>query len=123
MLDASALLALMLDEFGAEDVRLMLPRANISAVNLSEVVAKLHEREVPDAIIESLVAELDLRITPFDRSQAMRAGLLRTATKHAGLSLGDRACLAAAAASNAVAVTTDRTWSSLSLEVNVECVR
>lgn len=113
MLDASALLALMLGEEGDEAVQQVLPGARVSAVNLSEVVAKLQERGVPDDVILQSLAELDLEIVPFDREQAHRAGLLRLATRSQGLSLGDRACLAAAHAADAIAVTADREWRAL----------
>jgi hypothetical protein len=47
---------------------------------------------------------------PFDEESAIQAGLLYSATHTAGLSSGDRACLALAMSKNAVAVTTDRAW-------------
>lgn len=123
MLDASALLALMLGEPGAEAVHAVLPHARVSTVNLSEVVAKLQERGVPDDVIGASLADLDLGAVPFDRDQAMRAGFLRTRTSGKGLSLGDRSCLAAAAAANAIAVTTDRKWGELDIDVAVEVAR
>ena len=123
MLDASALLALVMGEDGAEAIHTVLPYARISAVNLSEVVAKLQERGVPDDVIAASLAELDLAVVPFDRDQAVRAGLVRMGTKGRGLSLGDRACLAAAAAENATAITTDRAWSDLAIGVAIEVAR
>ena len=120
MLDASALLALVMGEDGAEAIHAVLPHARISTVNLSEVVAKLQERGVPDDVIAASLAELDLAVVPFDRDQAVRAGLLRMATKARGLSLGDRACLAAADAENATAITTDRAWADLAIGVEIE---
>ena len=47
VLDASALLAFLNDEPGAERIGDLLPGAIISAVNFSEIVAKLAERGVP----------------------------------------------------------------------------
>jgi PIN domain nuclease of toxin-antitoxin system len=123
MLDASALLALMLCEAGADAVQAILPIARISAVNLSEVVAKLQERGVPDDVIAESLAELDLDVVSFDRPHAMRAGLLRQATRAAGLSLGDRACLASAATAGATALTTDRVWGALDLGISIEVAR
>jgi PIN domain nuclease of toxin-antitoxin system len=123
MLDASALLALMQGEAGTDTVHAALPHARISAVNLSEVVAKLQERGVPDAVVQDSLAELDLAIVSFDRDQALHAGQLRTATRPLGLSLGDRACLAAAAADNAIALTTDRAWGRLDIGIAVEVAR
>ena len=123
VLDASALLALMLGEDGADAVHAVLARAQIGAVNLSEVVAKLQERGAPDEIIDQSLADLDLEVVPFDRDQAMRSGKLRTITRSAGLSLGDRACLATAAALGAVAITTDQAWARLSVDVEIELAR
>jgi PIN domain nuclease of toxin-antitoxin system len=123
ILDASALLAIMLGEAGADAVHAVLDRAKIGAVNLSEVVAKLQERGVPDDAIDQSLADLDLTIVPFDQDQAMRAGKLRLATRHAGLSLGDRACLAVADALGAVAITTDQAWTKLSLDIEIAFAR
>lgn len=123
MLDASAVLALMLGEAGGDQVRERLASSQISSVNLSEVVAKLQEGGVPDEVITSSLVELDFDVLNFDQSQAVRAGLLRTATRSIGLSLGDRACLSAAEARNAVAVTTDRAWSKLEAGIAIEVLR
>lgn len=123
ILDASALLALMLGEDGAEAVHAALPHARVSTVNLSEVAAKLQQRGVPEDVIAASLAELDLTAIPFDRDQAMRAGFLRVDTKSAGLSLGDRACLAAAEATGAIAITTDRAWQGLEFGITIELAR
>jgi PIN domain nuclease of toxin-antitoxin system len=123
VLDASALLAVMLGESGADAVHAVLDRAKIGAVNLSEVVAKLQERGVPDDAIDQSLADLDLTIVPLDQDQAMRAGKLRLATRGAGLSLGDRACLAVADALGAVAITTDQAWAKLSLDIEIAFAR
>ena len=123
VLDASALLAVMLGEAGGEAVHAVLAQAHIGAVNLSEVVAKLQERGVPDEVIDLSLADLDVSVVPFDRSQAVRAGKLRTATRSAGLSLGDRACLATAAELGAIAITTDRAWGRVSVDVDIELAR
>jgi ribonuclease VapC len=100
-----------------------LPSSQISTVNLSEVVAKLQEGGVPDEVITSSLAELDFDVLAFDQEQAVRAGLLRASTRGAGLSLGDRACLSAAASSNAVAVTTDRAWGKVDIGIAIEVLR
>jgi len=123
MLDASAVLAMMLDEAGGDQVRERLASSQISTVNLSEVVAKLQEGGVPDEVITSSLAELNFDVLAFEQSQAVRAGLMRASTRSNGLSLGDRACLSAAGSCNAVAVTTDRAWSKLELDIAVEVLR
>ena len=123
VLDASALLAAMLGETGADAVRAIMGRAKIGTVNLSEVIAKLRERGVPEEVVDESLAELDLHVVAFDRTQADIAGKLRVSTRSAGLSLGDRACLALAIASDAIAVTTDRAWSKLDAGLDVLLVR
>ena len=67
--------------------------------------------------------EVDLEVVPMDRAQAEAAGALRAATRAAGLSLGDRACLALAQSLGATALTTDRPWTRLDCGVTVEVVR
>lgn len=123
VLDASALLAVMFGERGAEAVLEALPGAVIGAVNLAEVVAKLQERGVPEAEIDRDIAELDLPVIPFDEVQAMAAGKLRARTRSHGLSLGDRACLALAATRRVPAITTDRGWAELDIGVEVVVAR
>jgi len=110
VLDASALLALLLGEPGAEQVATSIPQAVMSAVNLSEVVAKLVEWGAPaDGARENLGA-MDMEIHAFDEDLAHMAGELRRSTRDRGLSLGDRACLALATQLGAVALTADRSW-------------
>ena len=122
VLDASALLAVVRNEPGADQVHDILSKARISAVNFSEVIAKLQERGVPNSAIDTALGGLDLDIVPFDRQQADRAGKLRMPTRSAGLSFGDRACLALAEAEGAIALTADREWSNLDLPIQVEII-
>jgi len=123
VLDASAVLAVLNDEPGARSVQAVLDEARISAVNLSEVVSRLQDRGVPDAAIDQILIDLDLTVAPFDADQAVRAGKLRKSTRGVGLSLGDRACLALAASTGGTALTTDKAWASLKLDVRVEQAR
>ena len=123
VLDASAILALLRAEPGGERVKAVLPRSAISAVNVSEVVAKLSDRGMPESAIRDALGGLGLDVVPFDRSQAYEAGLLRFATRRAGLSLGDRSCLALAIRLGVPAVTADRTWKTLAKGVKVELIR
>jgi ribonuclease VapC len=123
VLDASALLCLFFDEPGAERVEARLAGARVGAANLAEVIAKMIDRGVDGGAIAADLAELDVEVVPLDRAQAEAAGLLRSATRRAGLSLGDRCCLALAEALGATAVTTDRAWAGLETGVAVEVVR
>jgi PIN domain nuclease of toxin-antitoxin system len=123
VLDASAVLATLQEEPGADEIDARLSEACISAVNFSEVVGKLTERGTPADIALGILAALDLDVRPFDRAQAERAGVLRVATRERGLSLGDRACLALTEALARTAVTTDRAWAKLDLGIAIEVVR
>ena len=123
VLDASALLALLNREPGSERVVAALPDAVMSSVNLSEVVAKLVDQGRTETEIRSYLDALGLVIVPFDSEMAYRSGGLRSGTKSAGLSFGDRACLALAASLDIPALTSDRAWASLNLNVQVELIR
>ncbi len=123
VLDASALLAPLNGEHGANRVEAALPRAVISAVNLEEVVGKLSEIGMPESEIRLSVDALALRVIPFDANNAYRSGLLRQATRAYGLSLGDHACLELAITQDRTALTTDRQWLEIQLPVAVESLR
>ncbi|TFU15780.1 type II toxin-antitoxin system VapC family toxin [Thermus tengchongensis] len=125
VLDASALLALLLDEPGAARVEAVLAEgAAISAVNLAEVFSNQAERgHAPEAVRERLVREgllgQVLEVFPFTEEDALEAARLRPL----GLSLGDRACLALARRLGLPALTADATWEGLDVGVKVEVVR
>ena len=123
VLDASALLALLNAEPGAELVAEALPEAAVSAVNFSEVVAKLSEASMPEEAIRDTLQGLSLEVVPFDLDQAYEAGLLRSAIRRVGLSLGDLGCLSLARRLNLPALTADQTWARLSVDVRVLVIR
>jgi len=123
LLDSSAVLAVLFDEPGADRVEEVLPLAAISAVNLAEVVAKLHDRGVSDDDISATVCDLDLSVLPFDEAIAVQSGRLRPLTRGLGMSLGDRACLATAQQGQYLVLTADRAWISADLGISVEIVR
>ena len=117
--DSSAVLALLLGEPGAAVVRSYLPEVLISAVNLAEVISKLTERGMPTLEALEAVETLGAQIVPFDTEQALACAALRPATRSAGLSLGDRACLALAQERNLPALTADTAWSQALPETTI----
>ena len=124
VLDASALLALLRGEAGAEAVLAALPNACMSTVNLAEVASKLADHGMPAEAIESAVQGIRLDLRDFDTASAHRVGELRGITRAAGFSLGDRACLALAQQLGAAAMTADRSWRRLSVAgIQVELIR
>jgi ribonuclease VapC len=123
VLDASAILALLNAEPGAEAVEQALPGAIISTVNLSEIVAKLAERGMPESLIHVALGEIGLQVIPFDEDLSYQTGMLRVSTRSAGLSFGDRACLALGRRLRLPVLTTDRGWASLDIGVDVRLLR
>jgi ribonuclease VapC len=121
--DASALLALINEEPGSEGLATGMSAAAISAVNLSEVAAKLAERGMPGEVCRELLTALPLDVHSFDEDAAYEAARLRPSIRGRGLSFGDRACLALASTLGAPAVTTDRAWGGLDLPIAVRLVR
>ena len=121
--DASAVLALLKSEkFDRFEPRRLFGAA-ISAVNLSEVLERLCSGGLNELEAEEAVAELNLQVADFDEAQARRTAYLRPRTRAAGLSLGDRACLALANKLQGPVVTADRAWASLDVGVEVILIR
>jgi len=123
-LDASALLALLNQEPGAEKLTPELLRhATSSTVNLAEVHSKLVQRggdpneAWEDAL--SLIREASV----FTEQQARIAGSLVAQNRGLGLSLGDRACLALGIALHVPVYTADRAWRGLKLGIRIHVIR
>jgi ribonuclease VapC len=123
VLDASALMALIRGERGADIVSACLPRAVISTVNQAEVQAKLVSAGVDEQLAWWHISEVRCPSVPFDENQARIAGGLIRITRRYGLSLGDRACLALAIDRKATVYTTDSAWNHLDLGIEVEVIR
>jgi PIN domain nuclease of toxin-antitoxin system len=123
VLDASAVLALIHDEPGAEQVEAVLGDAVMSAVNWAEVAGLLDARGLPAAPLRETVEALGIELRGFGREDADETGALYAATRNAGLSLADRACLALARMLEAPALTADRAWLDLDVGVEVRWVR
>lgn len=123
VVDASAILALLNQESGSEEVLQFIGNATISTVNLSEIIAKLAEGGIPEQDIQQILSNFHLKVVPFDEEQALIAGMLRPASKPIGLSFGDRACLALGIVLNKPVITTDRLWSNLNVGIEIRVVR
>lgn len=119
VLDASAVLAVLFAEAGAEAVIPRLPGAYLSCVNLAEVASRALDLGMPvdDTLRE--IGRLPVRIALYDSEQARVTADLRPASKPLGLSLGDRACIALAITRQASVLTGDRTWEKAKLGVEV----
>jgi ribonuclease VapC len=124
VLDASAILALLNEEPGAEKITLeLLSQATISTVNLAEVQARLVREGGDPEEAWALVLDPLPNVEPFTAEQAKIAGSLVQKTRPLGLSLGDRACLALAMVLNAPVYTTDQPWKKLKIGIPIHVIR
>ena len=123
VLDASALLAWLVQERGADVVAEYLPRAVISAVNLSEVLYRGQRLGRNVATLPARLGHLGLRVEPFTVDDALLATAIYARDRRHMLSLADRCCLATAIRLRLPAVTGDRAWSTLDLGVEVLACR
>lgn len=129
VLDASALLALLKGEPGAERVAEALEQgAYLSAVNLAEVLSKLADWGEDPAEAQARMAQVGLlgaavEVLPFTGEDALEVARLRALTRAYGLSFGDRACLALARRLGLPALTAERAWAELDLGIPVEVLR
>lgn len=120
VLDTSALLAMLLGEPGGVRVKRLIADAAMSTINLGETVGLLTRQGFDLPTIHLLLDALPFDRVTFDEEQAYAAGLLLPLTRPAGLSLGDRACLALAAQLGVPALTANRAWSSVAAAVGVD---
>lgn len=123
VLDASSVLVFLNDEPGAERVWSVLSQAVVGTVNWSEVVQKALRRQVDITGMREEFVQAGVVFSPFTVEQAEIAALLWDKTRHLGLSLGDRACLALAMEHQLPILTADRAWSELDLDLQIQLVR
>ncbi len=120
ILDASAVLTLLRDEPGAAKVATLINDARISVVNYAEVVSYYAKLGSDEQTVTRMLRALPIAIVPANEELALAAGMLRPTTLEAGLSLGDRFCLALAKREKANAVTADRVWKTIATAVGVK---
>ncbi len=127
--DASALLAFLHDEAGADAVGTALEAGvAISAVNLAEVLSKFVDHGTPvdtslSVLRRSGLLGTSLKVFAVDEHMAIEIARLRKSTRKAGLSLGDRACLALGVVSGLPVLTADRAWKVVGNNVELSFIR
>ena len=124
MLDASAVLAYLLQEAGFEQVHAALVNgAAISTVNLAEVYARIVARGLNVVAVAQRLAALGLTALPFMEEDARASAALYPQAQTLGLSLADRACLALGRRLGLPVLTTDRTWTRAPFGVEIRLLR
>ena len=103
-------------------------KAAMSTVNWAEVLSILASLgQAPEMVAEQLTAQHVLGdmlvLHDLDDELAQEVARLRPQTKAFGLSIGDRACLALAKHLRVPAITTDKTWGSLALGIDIQLAR
>ena len=123
VLDASAVLALLNDEPGANLVAEALPSSRLGAANLAEVIGKLVDADVESGRVRGLLTAAGVTIEPFTEADAELGGAMRALDGGRALSLGDRCCLALTVRSDPpVVLTADRAWADLDLPIRVRLI-
>lgn len=123
VIDTSVVLALLFDEPGSTEASKMIGGSLMSSVNLSEMLTKCIENAVDAEFAEIQVRRLGIEFVPFTTEDAMIAARLRPLTRHRGLSMGDRACLALALRYKLPVLTADRPWAELDVGVDIRLIR
>ncbi|RYE92790.1 MAG: PIN domain-containing protein [Oxalobacteraceae bacterium] len=124
VLDASAVLALIRNEPGADKVAPHIGRAAISAVNLQEVVKELLLSGFDEATPRELLDELHLDVRAHDVEAAYAAAAWHAQTRQYGRNLGDRSCLALAVRLGVPALTADSEWKKVKVkDLKLEHIR
>jgi PIN domain nuclease of toxin-antitoxin system len=123
VLDASAVLAVINAEPGAERVIELLDGALVSSVNHAEVMTKLAEQGIGRDLARATVLKIGVQVVEYGIDLADRTGELRPQTRYLGLSLADRACLALAERERLPVLTADHSWKSLMLGIDIRLIR
>lgn len=129
VLDASALLAYLHGETGSDIVTEALTHGTrMSAANFAETLSELAETERrPEDVVEQLreqgILGGLLDVEPLTLDDAIAIAELRAETRKAGLSLGDRACIALGRRLGEPILTADRRWAELDVGADVRAIR
>jgi PIN domain nuclease of toxin-antitoxin system len=125
VVDASAVMALMLGEPGADIVMQVIRGSGMSAVNVSECCSRGAERGASPDDVLTILNTYEIEIVAFDLRFALEAARLREPTRRQGASLGDRACLSLALDRRVPLYTSDRRLADIdpALGIDIRLIR
>jgi PIN domain nuclease of toxin-antitoxin system len=122
VLDASAILTLLKGERGASKVAGVIADASVCAINQAEVISHFVHLGAAIDEVRAILGALPYTVIAADDALAWEAGGLRSVTASAGLSLGDRFCLALAKGLGVAAYTADKAWQDIAGDVGAKVV-
>ena len=122
-MDASAILAVLLAEPGADATLECLGDSIISPVNVAEAVSKLMSRGMSQEAAQNAVVGLDCDIAQLDGLAGIEAGRVHHRARASGISLGDSFCLALGRQLHLPVLTADRAWATLDLGIEIVLIR
>jgi ribonuclease VapC len=112
VLDASAVLSFLQGEPGADVVLKALESDScvVSAASQAEIISKSLDHGLTLSTLQVLLDELAYCVVDVIAADGVAAGAMRAKTRHLGLSLGDRLCLALGQRIGAKVLTADQPW-------------
>ena len=123
VLDTSAMLAWIRNEPGADKVDSLIPSGVMSTVNWSELMQKLLQHGSNAEYTTTRLLTLGVRVELFTLDDSRQTAELWSHTRIAGLSFGDRACLALARRLDAEVATADQAWADIEVGVTIRLIR
>ena len=103
----------------------VLKDSSISVVNFAEVVSFYAHKGMSRKEIDDMLMPLPMEIANADLEVSWMAAMWRPDTKHLGLSLRERYCLAFAKRKNCEVWTVDQKWSQIDdvIKVKIRVIR
>ncbi|WP_394646796.1 type II toxin-antitoxin system VapC family toxin [uncultured Sphingomonas sp.] len=123
VVDSSVVLAYLLEEPGGDVLTRGEASFLLSTVNLTEVLTKIIEHDLDPETVLRILRPLPIDYVEHGRDDAMLAARLRPISRHLGLSLGDRICLALGQRLGVPVLTSDRKWSELDIAIDIRLIR
>lgn len=123
VLDASAVLAVLRNERGAENVIPHLRGSLISSINYAEVLCILREGGGDPEMGELAINGLQIERVAFDSEHAQLVASIYTRTLGTTIGLADRACLSLGLKHGLPVITSDSDWRKVDIGVDVQLFR